>query len=248
MKKFLKFTSHTILFCFYLVGGGLSAQTFVLPANLINLNSDRGEKLLLESEARQDYIPLSIQFVTQDNLAYCGVASMVMVLNALAVPAPTTSQYRNWRIFTQENVFNQLETQRVMTPEQVTRRGMSLAELGKLLETYPVKAIVYYGSDVTLEQFRNLIVKNLTEVNNFVLVNYSRPAIGQEGGGHISPIAAYDRDSDRFLILDVSRYKYPPVWVKVEKLWQATKTIDSASGKTRGLVLVSRLDGANVLE
>jgi Phytochelatin synthase len=35
-------------------------------------------------------------------------------------------------------------------------------------------------------------------------------AIGQEQGGHISPLAAYDAETDRFLILDVSRYKYPP--------------------------------------
>jgi hypothetical protein len=44
-----------------------------------------------------------------------------------------------------------------------------------------------------------------------VIVNYLRKAIGQEKGGHISPLAAYDAETDRFLILDVSRYKYPPV-------------------------------------
>jgi hypothetical protein len=43
-----------------------------------------------------------------------------------------------------------------------------------------------------------------------------------------------------FLILDVSRNKYPPVWVKAEQLWQAMATTDAESGKTRGLVLVSR--------
>ncbi len=42
-----------------------------------------------------------------------------------------------------------------------------------------------------------------------------------------------------FLILDVSRYKYPPVWVKASELWQAMVTVDSVSGKTRGFVLVS---------
>jgi hypothetical protein len=35
-----------------------------------------------------------------------------------------------------------------------------------------------------------------------VIVNYLRNAIGQEWGGHISPLAAYDADTDRFLILD----------------------------------------------
>lgn len=237
MKNIIK----TIIFYFCLVGGAVNAQTLSLPSNLIYLNSREGENLLEESEAREDYIPLSIQFVTQDNLAYCGVASMVMVLNALAIPAPDTPQYRNFRIFTQENFFKQPQTQQVMSPKKVRRMGMPLAELGKLLATYPVETKVYYGSEISLEQFRNLIVQNLSEDNNFVLVNYLRNRLGQEGGGHISPIAAYDRESDRLLILDVSRYRYPPVWVKVADLWQATNTIDSVSQKTRGLVLVSHL-------
>jgi len=92
---------------------------------------------------------------------------------------------------------------------------------------------------VTLDEFRNLVSKNLQEPGNFVLVNYLRKAIGQETGGHISPVAAYNEETDRFLILDVSRYKYPPVWVKAEELWKAMATVDSVSGKTRGFVLVS---------
>ena len=49
---------------------------------------------------------------------------------------------------------------------------------------------------------------------HFVIVNYLRKALGEQTGGHISPLAAYDGKADRFLILDVARYKYPPVWVK----------------------------------
>ncbi len=67
-----------------------------------------------------------------------------------------------------------------------------------------------------------------------------RKAINQESGGHISPLAAYNEETDRFLILDVSRYKYPPIWVKAEELWQGMQTIDVASGKTRGFVLIAR--------
>ncbi len=209
-------------------------------SNLVNLNSDEGEKLLFESQAREDYIPLSVHFVTQDNLAYCGVASIAMVLNALAVNPPKTPEYRNYRLFTQKNFFSNPETQKILKPEVVARGGMTLEQLGQLLESYPVQVEVYYGKDVTLAEFRRLIVQNLQEDHNFVLVNYLRKTIGQERGGHISPIAAYHKSSDRFLILDVSRYKYPPIWVKATDLWQAINTIDSTSGKTRGFVLISQ--------
>jgi ribosomal protein S24E len=161
-----------------------------------------------------------------------------MVLNAIAIPAPEAPEYAPYRLFTQDNFFN-TQTQKVVTSEVVSRRGMTLDQLGKLLESYPVKAEVHHAGDLTLEEFRTLVVKNLQEPKNFVLVNYLRKAIGQETGGHISPLAAYNQKTDRFLILDVSRYKYPPVWVKAEELWKAMATVDSDSGKTRGFVLVS---------
>lgn len=63
----------------------------------------------------------------------------------------------------------------------------------------------------------------------------------QQKGGHISPLAAYDRETDRFMILDVARYKYPPVWVKTEDLFAAMNTPDSDNdNRSRGYVLVSR--------
>ena len=69
--------------------------------------------------------------------------------------------------------------------------------------------------------------------------------IGQEIGGHISPLAAYDDESDRFLILDVARYKYPPVWVKASDLFDAMNTPDAANdNRRRGFVLVAKGGGA----
>ena len=77
-----------------------------------------------------------------------------------------------------------------------------------------------------------------------MIVNYLRKAIGQERGGHISPLAAYDAETDRFLMLDVARYKYPPVWVEAEDLFAAMNTTDADNqNRTRGYVLVRK--GAN---
>ena len=243
MKSGLKTVSiplKALVLGLYFAGGSVLAQTLPLPRNLIAFSSPEGEKLLLESKAQQDYWPLSIHFVTQNNQAYCGVASMVMVLNALSVPAPVAPEYSPYRMFTQGNFFNNEQTRKVVSPDLVSHRGMTLDQLGQLLVSYSVKVKVYHGADVSLEKFRQLAVENLQTSNSFVVVNYLRKAIGEEKGGHISPLAAYNEQTDRFLILDVSRYKYPPVWVKAADLWQAMATMDSDSGKTRGFVLVSR--------
>ncbi len=223
-----------------LSSNSLLAQTLPLQPNLINFNSPEGERLLLKSKSKQDYWPLSIQFVTQNSQAYCGVASMVMVLNALAIRAPVDSRYQPYRVFTQENFFDNEKTRSVISPELVSRQGMTLDQLGQLLGSYPVKVQVHHAADSNLEQFRQQVMQTLNQTDNFLLVNYLRKEINQDRGGHISPIAAYHKGSDRILILDVSRYKYPPVWVKTAELWQAMNTQDSVSGQTRGYVLVSR--------
>ena len=223
-----------------LAPAGASADTLPLPANLVSLDSPEGEVLLVEAEARSDYFPLSLQFVTQNNQAFCGVASTVMVLNALKMPAPASPVLAPFSAFDQENVFNPA-TEAVVARAVIERMGMTLDQLGGLLAAHGLKAEVHHAADSSVDDFRRLVAQELEQPGGFVVVNYLRAAIGQEKGGHISPLAAYDADSDRFLILDVSRYKYPPVWVSAAELFAAMNTTDSDNeNRTRGFVVARR--------
>jgi len=65
-------------------------------------------------------------------------------------------------------------------------------------------------------------------------VNYSRRALRQTGDGHFSPIGGYHAGSDRVLVLDTARFKYPPHWVPVELLFAAMQAQDGATGQSRG--------------
>ncbi|MEY3332763.1 MAG: hypothetical protein RLZZ176_1063, partial [Cyanobacteriota bacterium] len=217
IKTSIKF----LLFGICLTGSNVFAQTLPLTPNLIGFDTPEGETLLISSQAKNDFFPLSTQFVTQNNQAYCGVASMIMVLNSLKITAPEALQYKPFRVFTQDNFFSHEKTKNIVSPEVVSRQGMTLDELGGLLGIYNVKVKVYHAGDTNLEEFRKLAAENLKQPNNFVIINYLRKEIGQERGGHISPLAAYNQLTDRFLIMDVSRYKYPPVWVKTADLWKA---------------------------
>jgi len=215
------------------------AQPLPLPEQLISLASDEGARLLLKSDARRAYWPLSIQFVTQKNQAYCGVATMVMVLNALAIKAPPAPGLEPFATFTQDNVLNE-QTERILPQAALARRGMTLDQLAGLLETHDVSVEVRHADQSSLDEFRAAAIKHLRAANRHVVVNYLRRAIGQESGGHISPLAAYDAESDRFLILDVSRYKSPPAWVKAVDLFAAMNTVDSDNNnRRRGFVLIS---------
>lgn len=180
-----------------------------------------GQTMLLQSVERADYGLLTEQFLTQANLAYCGVARMVMVPSSLAVPAPAAEGYGSYRLWTQQNVFESASTQ-------------ALEKLRALLASHGLQARAIHGDRLSQAQFRLLLRSNLNEPSDQLLVNYDRQALGQAGGGHISRVATYHAATDRLLILDVARYRYPSVWVPLADLWQAIRSTDSSSGRSRG--------------
>ena len=83
------------------------ADTLPLPDNLTGFSTHDGEAYFAESDAHEAYFPLASNFLTQKTQAYCGVASMVMVLNALGLPAPAVPEYEPYRTFTQDNVLSE---------------------------------------------------------------------------------------------------------------------------------------------
>jgi hypothetical protein len=117
---------------------------------------------------------------------------------------------------------------------------MTLEQLHGLLASVGTRVQRYHGETLSLEQLRWLLRRGLADGTDRLLANYDRRALGQSGGGHISPLAAYDPDHDRVLVLDVARYRYPAVWVATPDLWRAIRSVDSSSGRSRGLI---RLQG-----
>jgi hypothetical protein len=84
----------------------------------------------------------------------------------------------------------------------------------------------------------------LGQPDRYVLVDFLRTELGQDFGAHWSPLAAYHAGSDRFLVLDVARVRYPPYWVRADDLFRAMATHDLDSGKSRGWIVVSPRQGA----
>ena len=89
--------------------------------------------------------------------------------------------------------------------------------------------------------FRKLARRTLAQPQHYVLVNFSRATLSDDnsGGGHFSPLAAYNDKADDLLLMDVARYKYPPFWVDADLLWQAMATTDTTSGRHRGFIVVT---------
>jgi hypothetical protein len=60
--------------------------------------------------------------------------------------------------------------------------------------------------------------------------------LGQKGGGHLSPLGAYDAASDSFLLLDVNPNGHSWIWLPASLLFTAMRTPDVH--ENRGYVLV----------
>ena len=206
---------------------------------LVYFDQPASEKLFAEAQVKGQFWTLVRYFISQRIDTFCSVASSVMVLNALEVPAPVSRMTYPYSKFNEETFFTQgvLERQRV---RDIAGDGLFLAELGDMLKAFDVTVDEYHADTVTADEFRRLAVAALKSTDRYVVVNFSRDRITQEGGGHFSPLAAYDAKSDRFLVLDTARYKYPPFWVKAQDLWAAMDTVDEAAKAKRGFLIVSR--------
>ncbi|MCI0507487.1 MAG: phytochelatin synthase family protein [Gammaproteobacteria bacterium] len=123
-------------------------------------------------------------------------------------------------------------------PEQFDP-GLDLAELKGVLESYQL-AVQKYPADLDIDpgvgMFRDRIKAVLSEKNQFTLINYKSDMVGQLGSGHISPLGAYDEQSDSVLILDVAEYQNPWLWVPLYDLYASMHTKDGES--YRGYLIV----------
>ncbi|MBV8613328.1 MAG: phytochelatin synthase family protein [Acetobacteraceae bacterium] len=189
---------------------------------------------------KSEFWPLSARFVSEIRLTFCGVASSVMVLNALGIPSPVDPEWYPNQYWTQSNIFTASALKVIPSVQKIEGRGLTLDQLATLLRVSGAKVEAVFASDTTLEAFRAAALDALRKSDVFVVVNVLRGRLGQDGGGHISPLAAYNAEADRFLLMDVARYKYLPSWITARQLFDAMQPVDPSSGKSRGFLLVSK--------
>ncbi len=224
-------------------GLALSAPARSASDDLVYFLTDKGEELLEKASEKDDFWPLIAAFVSEKRETYCGIASSVMVLNALKVPPPLAPTWYPNRYWDEDNIFTEAVLQSVESVQLVEMEGITLAQLATMLDKSGAKAEPVFASDTDLEKFRAAAIATLRDPGAFLIVNVGRAVLGQgtiANGGHISPIGAYNAEEDRFLMLDVARYKYEPSWIPAVRLFRAMNTLDTTSGKTRGYVIARR--------
>ena len=200
-----------------------------LPADAIAFSSAEGRRVFAEALAAgglDGYFPLAEQFHTQSEPAFCGLGSLVVALNALAID-PGRLWKGPWRWFGEELL------DCCVSLAEVRERGLALDELACLARCNGAEVEVVRADGGTLAAWRDAL-RAASQAENVLIASYDRAAIGQTGSGHFSPVGGYHVARDLVLVLDVARFKYPPHWVSAERLWQAMQSIDPSSGRPRG--------------
>ena len=229
---------------------------------LVPFSSDEGLARLSRSTAKVDFPALANQFEPQSNASFCGPTSAAIVLNAVHARAPDLPRDRS-RLrsedlqyfrsnfdptiprFTQDNVIMKGQKTRAqvlgeplaINGKQSKDFGYQVRQLEEMLRANGATTQLTIIDDNKVEQdIRNDLVENLKRRGNYVIVAYKRDAVGQRGGGHISPLGAYDAESDSFLVLDVNPASDGWVWMPTATLIKGMRTFDTV--ENRGYLLV----------
>ena len=136
-----------------------------------------------------------------------------------------------------EATFFNARTDRVKTKDEVygfnpTREaGIHLTELFAMLLQHQFDTAVRYVEEAAtadrVAQMANEMKHALGTPGEYVIVNYHRGKVHQNGRGHFSPVGAYDETSGSFLVLDVNPHVHGWCWINEFSLYQAMQPTDT---------------------
>ena len=228
---------------------------------LVVFSSDEGLARLSRSTAKVDFPALANQFEAQYNAAFCGPTSAAIVLNTMRSRSLDLPRDRS-RLraedlqnvpgnfdqivprYTQDNVIGKgLKTRAQVLGEPATINGKQIKDFGyqirqldEMLRAHGLATRLTIVDEKKSEaEIRAELVENLKRRGDYAIVNYRRESVGQRGGGHISPLGAYDAESDSFLVLDVNPASAGWVWMSTATLVRGMRTYDTV--ENRGYVL-----------
>ncbi|KAK3098494.1 hypothetical protein FSP39_020060 [Pinctada imbricata] len=215
-----------------------------LPSSCIDFSSPDGKNIFQEALSAGNmecYFRLAAQFRTQDEPAFCGLTTLVMILNSLEID-PGQVWKAPWRWYHE----SMLDCCIQISNAEV--EGISFEDFISLAKCNSLHVDAIRATDaVSLEDFRRCVKRHAKKADVFVILTYSRQVLSQTGEGHFSPMGGYHEGKDLVLILDTARFKYPPHWVPVSMIWEAMKAIDVSMGKPRGYMVISRYEGTSML-
>jgi hypothetical protein len=183
-------------------------------------------------------------YVPQQDGSACSLASIAMLVNAARAGTTLNSQEK---LVTQPELLKKVKNS---AWKKMPFRGVSLDEIGPLidesLKAYGItakKVEVVHTEDASLKTKAKLhedLLKIESSGNTIILANFIQGIYtGDAQVGHFAPLAAYDAESKRVLVMDPDREWYEPYWVSEETLLNGMNTPDKQTGHKRGYAVTT---------
>lgn len=229
---------------------------YTLPEELVDYRSIESKKRLLRCINEGSAVPffsLSSCYKNQSHPAYCGISTLVVVLNSLGID-PKSTWKTPWRWFTEEVLEKQMDPSQL---EAVRKTGITLNDFQKFAQCNDASCSLIRAEEG--EQGYKGFLEDLAKVccggtvllshnkcddqveftaNEIMAVSFHRESLNQHGDGHFSPVAAFDKTTMSVLVLDTARFKYPPYWAPARDLYRSMLAKDAVTGLSRGYLIV----------
>jgi len=217
----------------------------------IPLRTQAGFSRLIKAQAVGSFHSLAKYFQGQGPLQ-CAATSLTVTLNALQLQDPRDELNQSGLRFSKDAIVEYLRRQ--LKPRH-RFFSVSLDEIGILADQYTkfspqshVQASTVHADQTTCTKFRTRAMQALKNSGQ-VIVNFSRSALNYSTSpfaGHMSPIVAYHKESDSFLLMDTAIKSWEPVWIPTTKLFAAMNTMAAPrdptkpDAKKRGFIVFER--------
>lgn len=184
----------------------------------------------------------------QETLASCSVATATTLINTMLAQ-------RGRGLMTQAQVLaTDLSGQWARNTADEASLGVTLEQMAMYLMLAMHQAgirgmtvdVVHLNPDLdsvdddSVKLKQALLRLEAADDNYFMVANFLQSAAVQGGSdeGHLSPVGAYDRHTDRVLVLDVDRWLNAAYWLPLSTFQSAMSTRGGSTGEYRGFLVV----------
>ncbi|KAK9284843.1 hypothetical protein L1049_024023 [Liquidambar formosana] len=132
----------------------------------------------------EGFFKLISYYQTQSEPAYCGLASISMVLNALAID-PGRKWKGPWRWFSD----SMLDCYEPLSKIKV--EGISFGKVACLAHCNGAEVQTFRTNESTIDEFQKYMISCTSSEDCHMITSYHRAHFKQTGTGHFSPIGGY---------------------------------------------------------
>lgn len=194
--------------------------------------SKKAMRLFQSTDAINSFSRIAPYFQPQLDSRTCGIASAAIVMQSLR---PKRTPYSQWDVL--NSATDAIKSRRAMLSHK--NPGVSLAQLAAIIATHGLQVHQKTVSkQASLTMFRRDLARTLASPNSRIICNFDRSKIGLNHKGHFCPLAAYNKQNDAVLVLEVAIHCNAWFWIGAEALFKSMQTKDGLD--YRGYLLVKR--------